>query len=889
MASGSSGNYRLDRVGLPLSENPFWAKGNGKYYIGAIVDSQNQVEESDELNNSNTKEFGDSDSVTIHSVVGSSFGVVEDTIKAGQTVDVFFEIENLANVSTEELVVDFYLSDNNWISTNDFKITSQTIESIDPLSGTGSIKTTLALPGKTYPFWRRAGGGTYHLGMLVNGKDPANQFNTFKNYNNGQFIDYDTVDVAVPDLIDLTGESFNVIQETLEAGDTIDIEYSIANIEAGTAERFTVDFYLSTSEREWISNKDLKLGTQVVENLAGNSSTGTLTTSFTLPSEDSEFWLTEGNGSYLVGMIINPLGDPEGIDETFFRKNNQNQGEFIDKENIEVSLPNLVDLSGQFLNVVNEPLAPGNDIDVEFAIYNGEMGTADSFTVDFYYSKNDFISTGDVFLGSETITNLGGKSSTGIMMKTLSASNLVRQGGYIGMIVDGQKQIQETDEINNLNQGETIDLDGPDDLVEETLVSQADLIGQSFEVTKNLLTAGSQVDVNFAVYNKAAGDAGSFMVDVYVSSDENISPEDDFKLGMVSVDSLAGLTGTEVISESYTLPGEEDPFWLTQGDATYFIGTVIDSENTVAEISEDNNSNQRETFDYDGVKISNSSLVDLTGTYLTPVQETIAPGESFDIDFTIANKGNGNASSFNVEFYISKDKNISADEDIKLGDYNVNSLAANSNTGAITNFYNAPEADNEFWAEGDGTYYVGMVIDGENIVAETDELNNSNQGELLDYDDIKVVTEKEGELADLIGVDFNIIQETAVPGDTMEVEYEIYNQGDGKANNFAVGFYLFTEDYLNNSDGLALEDAPEVYFLFGDRDSALIDLEGNSSTGKMTATLELPTDWQGFSGSGNYYLGMAVDAYDDVDESDKLNNSLNGEMVDYERVFIDVI
>lgn len=546
LVGDSSGDYRLDEVGLPLPENPFWAKGNGKYYIGAIVDSQNQVEESDELNNSNTKEFGDSDSVTIHSVVGSSFGVVEDTIEAGQTVDVFFELENLANVFTEELVVDFYLSDNKWISTNDFKITSQTIESIDPLSGTGSIKTTLALPDTTYPFWRRAGSGIYHLGMLVNGKDPANQFNTFKNYNNGQFIDYDTVEVTVPDLIDLTGESFNVIQETLEGEDTIDIAYSIANIEAGTAERFTVDFYLSTSEREWISTKDLKLGTEVVENLAGNSSTGTLTTSFTLPSEDSEFWLTEGNGSYLVGMIINPLGDPEGIDETFFRKNNQNQGELIDKENIEVSLPNLVDLSGQFLNVVNEPLAPGNDIDVEFAIYNGEIGTADSFTVDFYYSENDLISRGDVLLGSETITNLGGKSSTGIITKTLAASEQVRQGGYIGMIVDGQKQIQETDE-------------------------------------------------------------------------------------------------------------------------------------------------------------------------------------------------------------------------------------------------------------------------------------------------------------------------------------------------------LFNKDYLNNSDRLALEDVPEAYFLSGDRDSASIDLEDNSSTGTMTTTLELPTDWQGLSGSGNYYLGMAADIYNDVAESDKLNNNLNGEIVDYEQVFIDVI
>ena len=126
--------------------------------------------------------------------------------------------------------------------------------------------------------------------------------------------------------------------------------------------------------------------------------------------------------------------------------------------------------------------------------------------------------------------------------------------------------------------------------------------------------------------------------------------------------------------------------------------------------------------------------IDLSGTRFDIVQSELTTGDSFNINFQVQNSGTDDAESFDVNFYLSENDNITQN-DFLLGDFTVNLLAGNSNTGTLAQTLNLPDSDNPIWAGfGSGEGYIGMIIDAGNTVAETNENNNTNTGLLDDYD-----------------------------------------------------------------------------------------------------------------------------------------------------------
>ncbi|NER49592.1 MAG: S8 family serine peptidase [Symploca sp. SIO1A3] len=87
---------------------------------------------------------------------------------------------------------------------------------------------------------------------------------------------------ALPSQSDLSGKSFNVIEEPRDAGDSFTTEFEIQNTQANSSSgSFKVDFYISSNST--ISTGDRYLGSHLVGNILGNSSTGTLNKTLTLP------------------------------------------------------------------------------------------------------------------------------------------------------------------------------------------------------------------------------------------------------------------------------------------------------------------------------------------------------------------------------------------------------------------------------------------------------------------------------------------------------------------------------------------------------------------------------------------------------------------------------
>ncbi|MBR8829446.1 MAG: hypothetical protein DSM107014_16375 [Gomphosphaeria aponina SAG 52.96 = DSM 107014] len=533
------------------------------------------------------------------------------------------------------------------------------------------------------------------------------------------------------ELPDLAGVYFDVLKEFLLAGDTFDVQYNIQNKTPFGAGFFDVEFYLS--ENPQISSSDFRLGEETFSALPGSGSTGILTKSLTLPNTANSFW--ERTGTYYLGYLVDAGGFVVEEDE----KNNRNTGDSLDYH--EINVITKADLFGVYFDVIQEPQVAGNSFDIEFIIENGLPLATGSFDVEFYLSNNKFISDSDHYLGSYTISSLGGNSKTDTLTGnfTLPGTGDSFWDGdgtyYIGMVVDGgiNNNVLETNEGNNSNTGEFKDSDAVN------IQTLADLSGKLFDVVVEPLKAGDAVDINFIIQNNSPVNAGAFEVRFYLSENNYISTFDIF-LGNHQVSNLAGNSETEVISVSLSLPTISDSFW--EADGSYHIGMIVDPLGAVAEGDENNNSNVEEFKDSDAVNIQ--TLADLSASLFNVIEEPLVTNSNFQVEYSIENKSLISVESFNVDFYLSKNEFIST-QDKLLGTATINSIAGESSTNNRSINLKLPNTADSFW-EGDGTYYLGIIVDSGKAIAETDENNNQNTGLWVDYEDVEITIAPDAEV-----------------------------------------------------------------------------------------------------------------------------------------------
>ena len=112
--------------------------------------------------------------------------------------------------------------------------------------------------------------------------------------------------------------------------------------------------------------------------------------------------------------------------------------------------------------------------------------------------------------------------------------------------------------------------------------------------------------------------------------------------------------------------------------------------------------------------------IDLTATgSVTPT--TVVVGNTVETSFTVSNSGNTASAASKVAFYVSADASltIGMNGDLLLGTYNLAAVPAGGSTGSLTQSFAIP------CTLPAGTYYIFTVVDSENGVAETNELNNT--------------------------------------------------------------------------------------------------------------------------------------------------------------------
>ncbi|OKH29771.1 hypothetical protein NIES2119_31995 [[Phormidium ambiguum] IAM M-71] len=190
--------------------------------------------------------------------------------------------------------------------------------------------------------WDESSVGNWTLKVTDKATGNTGTWNSWKLNLYGTPNNKDEVTVTPPQ-IDLVGQSFDVTPEPLNAGNSFQVNYQIQNRGSSSADRFFVDFYLSTDGV--INTNDTKLGTAEVTGVAGNSSSAILRQNLRLPDVwgGADFWSAIADGTYHIGMIVDSTN---AIVETN-ENNNRNTGEFRDFDRVQIN---------NTLPVVNIPL-----------------------------------------------------------------------------------------------------------------------------------------------------------------------------------------------------------------------------------------------------------------------------------------------------------------------------------------------------------------------------------------------------------------------------------------------------------------------------------------------------------------------------------------------------
>ncbi|WP_221643013.1 S8 family serine peptidase, partial [Nostoc sp. 2RC] len=209
-------------------------------------------------------------------------------------------------------------------------------------------------------------------------------------------------------------------------------------------------------------------------------------------------------------------------------------------------------------------------------------------------------------------------------------------------------------------------------------------------------------------------------------------------------------------------------------------------------------------------------------------------GESIEVSYQVKNQGTGSAGYQQTKFYLSTNTTLSND-DIYLGSDYLSPIAAGASSGSTTTI----NINNSIAV---GNYYLLYQADGNNYIAESNENNNIVA---------KAIAIKKADL---------IIQNAVNPsvgsvGESIEVSYQVKNQGTGSAGYQQTKFYLSTNTTLSNDD------------IYLGSDYFFNSIAAGASSGSTT-TININNS----IAVGNYYLLYQADGNNNIAESNENNN-----------------
>ena len=483
------------------------------------------------------------------------------------------------------------------------------------------------------------------------------------------------------------------------------------------------------------------------------------------------------------------------------------------------------DLTVDYLSASWTSADAGDTKSINTRIKNEGDASSGSFRWGLYLSTDTSITTNDIQLDTWSQSSISAGSSRSSTKSVTIPSSITGGYYYVGMIVDINSQVSESDESNN------DDYDSGRARVYEL----ADLVPRTTSSscsTPSTGTIGDYLDSSISIQyendasNSHGQSTGSFDWAMFLSTDSSITTSDT-QVGSDQYSSSlsSGNYRTDSLSSSTRIPSN-----LNAG--TYYWGYILDVNSDVDESSETNNVRTC------GQITLQEDLPDIEASSVSTSSSSVVMGETITVQYRIDNVGTDYTGTFYWKLYLSTDSTIST-SDTYVDEFSVSSISSGSYRSGYEYSVPIPTGMNS------GYYYLGMIADNRGTVSELDETNNIvSSSSRIDIE----------EPADLVP-DNPSGPSTGQAGQQVSLSWRIDNAGDDTSGWFYWEMYLSTDSTITTSD-MKLGSTQQASTISG----------GSYRSG--TFSPNLPSNLA----QGTYYFGIIVDSTSRVSEGDETNN-----------------
>ncbi|HUJ79442.1 MAG TPA: CARDB domain-containing protein, partial [Nitrospiria bacterium] len=760
---------------------------SGTYYVCAKADSGSAVNESNETNNSLCS------TVTVSpgsaDLIISAASTTATAAAPGGKVTLSNSAKNQGVTSAGSFIVAFHLSTNaTYGDGDDVALTAtRTVASLGA-GGTSTASTSLVIPSTTTP-------GNYYICVLADRDNTVSETNETNNTR----CTAATIQVVNSDLI-TTAVTPNA--GTVSATATLSVTNSVKNQSvAAVPVAFKVGFVLSPTASYTDPGAVASTTTRSVSTLAAGA-TSTATTTVTFPN-------TTPPGNYYVCVKADSANAVTESDET----NNT----FCSAATVTVPAADLI-MSAVSATVFS--VSPGANISFSNTAKNQGLFPAGTFTIAYHLSTNTIYGDGDdvTVTQTRTVASLAvGASNANTTTLTVPLTTPLGTY-YVCAMADSGNTITESNESNNSLCTATATL----------TVTLPDLIVTAVTPAASVLQGGTLTETN-TIKNQGGATAVGFVTNFHLSTDATYGGADDIVLTPTQPGGSIAAGASSNASTSLTIAA-------TVPAGIYYLCEMADYDNRIPEISETNNA------------LCSTTTVtvlgpDLIVSAIGPAPASGGPGITMNISNSVKNTGAAETGAFQTAFHFSTDTTYGNGDDVASPTLRqIVSLGTNVTSTATTGVAVPGTLPV-------GLYYVCAMTDSTNVVAESNETNNSlcTTTTVIMGPDL-IFTALTGPASGTHvaqGANFNIT-------DTVK------NQGGATTVTSSLNAYhLSTDTTYGNGDDIAIVATRTVGVLTG----------GSSSGATTPLTVPATTP------NGTYYICAMADSTSIVTEANETNNT----------------
>ena len=517
---------------------PDWP--DGTYWIGALVDVYNSVNESDESNNGGAR----GGQVTIHSgtqpdLHWTSLSLTADSWARDLSVTGGLTVANSGTGDAGSFSAQLYISDNDIISIYDTQLGGDVYYSGITAGSSGTEYETFNAPDKV--------DGTYWVGALV---DVYNEVIETDETNNGGTRSGTVSYSGTGGGPDLEWTSMALSSSSWQQGDNVQVDLTEINSGTEDAGAHTTSVFMSPYTDGTGITPLADLDFSAIPAGGTGSASGTFTVG---PVPD---------GVYYLGALVDVF---DVVAET-----NESNNNGYRSGTVTVYSGVLPDLAWSSLAISDDSWTVGQSVTADLTIENYGAGDAAGSYARLYLSTNDIISDADTKLGGDlyfgSITTAGNRTES----ETFTVPVLSDGTYWMGALVDVFYDVAETDESNNggARNGQVTIYSG----------TSPDLEWSSLALSTSSWVVGNQVTADLTVDNIGDGNAGYHYSQIYLSDNDIISANDTQLGSDLYFGDIAAGNSLTVYAHPFTVPN-----WP---DGTYWMGALVDVYNSVNESNE---------------------------------------------------------------------------------------------------------------------------------------------------------------------------------------------------------------------------------------------------------------------------------------------------------------